>query len=363
MNANADSHKPGKTRHAFFYLLLGLATLLALYLLRPFFYPLFWAAVIAVVFKPFHRRLCERIASPSLAATASLFLIMTVIILPAGVVGSLLLNESFHVYNSLNVESARIESQVKEMIARVAADPYLRFFHIDMSLIGENVTALVEKTTSFIFDSLKNLTQNTIMFLVNFAIMLYTLFFFLRDGEKFVGMAMRIFPLGAVKEGLLLERFAAMTAATLKVTLIIGGLKGLLGAIVFFITGVHGAITWGVLMVFTSIIPAVGCAIVWAPVGAVMLVLGHVWEGVVILLCGLFIISHVDTFLRPMLVGQAIRMHTLLIFLSTLGGLSLFGISGFVIGPVIVSLVQTLWEFHDELLKNENGSSHETDIC
>lgn len=355
MEAKPNSHNPGKTRHAIFYLLLGLATLLLLYLLKPFFYPLFWAAVIAIVFKPFHRRLGARIKSPSLTAVASLLLIMTVIILPAGMVGSLLLNESFHVYNSLSVDSARIESQINDMIARIAADPYLRYFHIDMTLIGKNVTALVEEATSFIFESLKNLTQNTIMFLVNFVIMLYTLFFFLRDGEKFVHMTMRAFPLGAAKEGLLLERFAAMTVATLKVTLIIGGLKGILGSVVFFLTGVHGAITWGVLMVLTSIIPAVGCAIVWGPVGVVMIILGHVWEGLIILLCGFTIISQVDTFLRPLLVGQAIRMHTLLIFLSTLGGLSLFGISGFVIGPVIVSLAQTLWEFHDELLKINNG--------
>ena len=81
-----------------------------------------------------------------------------------------------------------------------------------------------------------------------------------------------------------------------------------------------------------------------------MIVLGYVWEGLIILVCGLTIISHVDTFLRPILLGHTIRMHPLMIFLSTLGGLSLFGISGFVIGPVIVSLAQTFWEMHDEFL-------------
>ena len=342
-----------KPRHIVFYILLGLATLLLLYLLKPFFYPIFWAAVIAIVFQPLQERLTGKIKSPGLAATATLTAILLVIILPAGIIGSILLSESINLYSSLSMNSVRIEAQINDLMKKIASDPYLRYFHIDMTFITENLTELAKNATSFIFDNLTNLTQNTILFLVKFVIMLYTLFFFLRDGERFVKMFMRLFRLGEEKEGLLLERFTAMTLATLKVTVIIGGLKGILGSIVFSLTGVHGALTWGVLMVFTSIIPAVGCAIVWGPVGIVMIILGYVGEGLIILACGLTIISHVDTFLRPILLGHTIRMHPLLIFLSTLGGLSLFGISGFVIGPVIVSLAQTLWEMHDELLQNK----------
>jgi len=339
-----------KPRHIVFYVLLGLATLQLLYLLQPFFYPIFWAAVMTIVFKPLQRRLREKIPSPNLAATATLTAIIMIIILPALIIGSILLNESFNLYGYLNMDTFPIESRINDVTKKIASEPYLRYLHIDMTFVSENLTALAKKATSFIFNSLTNLTQNTIIFFVNFVIMLYTLFFFLRDGEWFVRMLMRLFPLGKEKEEKLLDRFAAMTMATLKVTVIIGGLKGILGSIVFSLTGVHGALTWGVLMVFTSIIPAVGCAIVWGPVGIVMIVLGYVWEGLIILACGLTIISHVDTFLRPLLLGQTIRMHPLLIFLSTLGGLSLFGISGFVIGPVIVSLAQTFWEMHDELL-------------
>lgn len=344
-----------KYRHIAFYIILGLATLLLIYLLKPFFYPIFWAAVLAIIFKPLQQRLGKKIKSPNLAAMATLALILLVIILPAGIIGSLLLNESMHLYDYLNMDNAYIESQINDLTKRIAADPYLRYFHIDMNFISDNLTEAVKQATSFIFDSLKNLTQNMIIFLADFAIMLYTLFFFLRDGEKFVHMVMKLFPLGAAKEGLLLDRFAAMTMATMKVTLIIGGIKGILGSFVFFLTGVKGALTWGVLMVFTSIIPAVGCAIIWGPVGVVMIILGYVWEGVIILACGLTFISQVDTFLRPLLVGHAIRMHTLLIFLSTLGGLALFGISGFVIGPVITSLALTFWEIHDELLHGNDS--------
>ncbi len=342
--------KMEKPRHIAFYVLLGLATLLLLYLLQPFFYPIFWAAVMAIVFKPLQRRLREKIPSPNLAATVTLTAIIMIIILPAGIVGSILLNESLNLYGYLSMDASQVEGRINDLTKKITSEPYLRYLHIDMTFVSENLTAMAKKATSFIFNSLTNLTQNTIMFLVNFVIMLYTLFFFLRDGERFVRMLMRLFPLGEEKEEKLLDRFAAMTLATLKVTVIIGGLKGILGSIVFSLTGVHGALTWGVLMVFTSIIPAVGCAIVWGPVGIVMIVLGYVWEGLIILVCGLTIISHVDTFLRPILLGQTIRMHPLLIFLSTLGGLSLFGISGFVIGPVIVSLAQTFWEMHDELL-------------
>jgi predicted PurR-regulated permease PerM len=342
-----------KSRHIAFYILLGLATLLFLYLMKPFFFPIFWAAVIAIVFTPTHQYLCRKVKSPNLAATIILSVIMLIIILPAGVIGSLLLSESLELYNTLEVNGAFAEQKIEDISKQIIANPYMNRLHIDMAFLSENIAAGAKNFVNFIIYNLKDLTQNTIVFAVNFSIMLYTLFFFIRDGDRFVNMVMKLMPLEQDREALILERFSATARATLKVTLIIGGIQGILGGLIFFLTGVKGALTWGTLMVFTSIVPAIGCSLVWAPAGIVMIIMGHFWQGMIILAFGVVVISHVDALLRPLLLGHDVQMHTLLIFLSTLGGLALFGISGFVIGPVITSLVQAFWEMHDELYKKD----------
>jgi predicted PurR-regulated permease PerM len=178
--------------------------------------------------------------------------------------------------------------------------------------------------------------------------MLYTLFFFIRDGDKFLGMAMRVLSLGQEREKVLYERFVATARATLKVTMIIGGLQGSLGGLMFWVTGIEGALVWGVVMILFSIVPVVGCSIIWIPAGVIMLLMGHFWKGILILAFGVFVISMVDNLLRPILLGRDVQMHPLLIFLSTLGGLSLFGFSGFVIGPIITSLLLAMWAMYDQ---------------
>ena len=163
--------------------------------------------------------------------------------------------------------------------------------------------------------------------------MLYTLFYFIRDGEKFLGKAVRVFSLGQEREKVLYERFVADGRATLKVTLIIGGIQGTLGGLIFWLTGIEGPLMWGIVMIFTAIVPVVGCSIIWVPAGVIMMITGHFLKGVIILTFGVLVISMVDHFLRPILIGRDVQMHPLMVFLSTLGGLSLFGFSGFIIGP------------------------------
>ncbi len=230
-------------------------------------------------------------------------------------------------------------------------------FHVDKALLIAKTAEIARSITNYIFVNLTALTQNTLGFLVKFAIMLYTLFFFIRDGDKFLGMAMRIFPLGKGREKLLYDRFFVTARSTLKVTLIIGGIQGALGGIVFLITGIEGALIWGLLMVIMAVVPVVGCSIIWGPAGILMLLTGHIWEGILILATGVLVISTIDNLLRPILIGQDVEMHPLLIFLSTLGGIVVFGFSGFVIGPIIASMLLAIWEMYDEFFRKDAAAA------
>jgi predicted PurR-regulated permease PerM len=349
MGNNKDSNIP-------FFAILGLVTILFLYLLRPFFFPIFWAAVIAGVFRPLYSRINRKLNRQNLSTAVFFFLIALIILLPAGIVGTLVFNESVQIYEKLNPNTKQMDRSVQRLINTIADNSIAHLFHINKAMLIAKTTEVAQGITKYIFVHLTDLTQNTLGLLVQFAIMLYTLFYFVRDGDRFLRMVMKVIPLGMGREKFLFDRFIVTARSTLKVTLIMGGIQGTLGGIVFFVTGVEGAVIWGLMMILMAIVPMVGCAIIWAPAGVLMLLYGHIWEGVLILAFGTFVISTVDNLLRPILIGKDVEMHPLLIFLSTLGGIILFGFSGFVIGPVITSLLIALWEMYEEFYRKEKVS-------
>ena len=183
--------------------------------------------------------------------------------------------------------------------------------------------------------------------------MFFSLYYFLIDGHRIIKKAMYLSPLKDKYESELADKFSSMVSATLKGTIIVGTVQGVLGGIMFAIAGVQSFIIWAVVMIILSIIPAIGSGLVWAPVGIVMLLIGKTWQGIFILLFGSIVISFIDNLLRPKLVGNDVEMHPLLVFFATLGGLISFGIIGFVIGPVIMALFLALWEIYGKEFKGQ----------
>lgn len=338
-----------------FFVILGMATILFLYLLKPFFFPIFWAAVIAGVFMPLYSRINGKLNRPNLSTAILFLLIVLILLLPVGIVGTLVFNESVQIYATLSPDAKYMDRNLQHLINSISDNSIAHLFHINKAFLIAKSTEVAQGITNYIFVHLTELTQNTLGLLVQFAIMLYTLFFFVRDGDRFLRMAMKILPLGMGREKFLYERFIVTARSTLKVTLIIGGIQGTLGGIVFLVTDVEGALIWGLLMILMAIVPLVGCSIIWAPAGILMLLTGHIWEGVLILAVGFLVISTVDNLLRPILIGKDVEMHPLLIFLSTLGGIILFGFSGFVIGPVVTSLLIAIWEMYEEFYRREKA--------
>ncbi|MBN1663385.1 MAG: AI-2E family transporter [Deltaproteobacteria bacterium] len=342
-----------KIERILFYTLLCLITLLFLYLLKYFFYPIFWAAVIAGIFRPADSYLDKKFRNHSFSAGITISLVLLVIILPAGLIGSLLFKESVQLYDSLNSGTAGLSNSLNHFANVLAQNFYLNKLDMDKVFWIGKFAELAKGVTNYISSTLTAATQNSLAVIVKLAVMIYTLFFFLRDGDKFFDMAMRMYPLGTGRGKILFDRFILASKTTLKTTLIIGGIQGTLGGLIFFLTGIPGVMIWTVVMIFAAIIPLVGCSIVWAPMGIYMLISGHVWEGLVILAFGTVVITTVDTIMRPLMIGKGVEIHPLLIFLSTLGGLVVFGVSGFVIGPIIVSLLMTIWDMYDQFYREE----------
>ncbi|MDO8785990.1 MAG: AI-2E family transporter [Syntrophales bacterium] len=330
-----------------FFTLFGIAAVLFIYLLKPFFFPLFWATVIAAVFNPLYKRLNAKIKRPNVSAAIMLLVVTVIIILPVSVIGSLLISESLRIYDALSRDSSYLDKSIQKIIDVMRYNSYLDRLDIKESFWTEKFSEIARGIADYIFVHIRSLTQNTLVFIVKFAVMFYSLFFFIRDGDKFLRTLLQSLPLENDVGEKLYKRFTDTTRAALKATLIIGGLQGTLGGLVFFVAGIEGALFWGIVMVVSSLVPGIGCSIIWGPAGIIMLLTGHTWEGLLILIFGSAVISMVDNLLRPVLIGRDVQLHPLLIFLSSLGGIALYGISGFVIGPIIASLFITIWGMYD----------------
>jgi predicted PurR-regulated permease PerM len=174
--------------------------------------------------------------------------------------------------------------------------------------------------------------------------MLYLRYFFLKDGRSILDGAVHALPLGDDRERALLARFEEVSRATIKGSLVIGIVQGAIGGITFAVLGIGAPVLWGVVMALLSVVPAVGPVFVWAPAVLILLLSGRIAAGIILFIVGAVVISLVDNLLRPILVGRDTRMPDYLILLSTLGGLTAFGLAGVVIGPIIAAFFLTVWE-------------------
>lgn len=336
-----------RIRNIIFFTLFGIVFIFFLYIIWPFFYPIFWAAVIAIVFRPLHKRITLKKYNPNLNAFVSVTLITLIIIIPAVLVLTLLVTQAMDVFSSVGEESSTIGQSIKNLMESIKHNQFTARLNINEAFWADKFSQFAKGASTYIYEHLEKITQNVVEFIIMFALMIYTLFFFIRDGHKLPPLFSRICPLGDNKEQLLLQKFIATTRATLRSTVVIGAVQGTLGGLMFWILGIQGPLVWGVIMAVASILPT-GSAIIWVPAGIIMILLSHTLKGMILLVFGTVVIGAIDNLLRPIVIGQEIEMHNLFILYSTLGGLILFGFSGFIIGPIIAAILQSLWEIYIE---------------
>ncbi|MNP16994.1 putative inner membrane protein [compost metagenome] len=190
--------------------------------------------------------------------------------------------------------------------------------------------------------------QNTFEVVVGFFVMVYLLFFFLRDGLDVARNVRMAIPLGEQHKRRLQIKFTRVVRATVKGNIVVSIVQGALGGLVFWVLDIPSPVFWGVMMAFLSLLPLVGAGMVWGPVALFFMINGALWQGVGLALFGILVIGLVDNVLRPILVGKDTRMPDYLVLISTLGGLALFGLNGFVIGPLIAALFVASWDLFTE---------------
>jgi predicted PurR-regulated permease PerM len=338
---------PGLEFKALLALVL-VATVLFALILWPFFGAVCWAVFIALVFWPLQRRVLRNARGRrGIAALATLIIVVIIVILPLSLVAATVAEEASVVVGKLRsgeFNPSDYFAQIVQALPGWAQAILQRLGITDLPLLQQKVLGAVGQSGQALTAHAFSIGQVTLDFIVGFFVMLYVLFFLLRDGDQLAEGIARRLPLRQEHTDTLLKQFAIVVRATVKGNVLVALVQGALGSMAFLVLGVTGAVLWGAVMALLSLLPAVGAALVWGPVALYFLVTGAIAKGVGLVVWGVLVIGLVDNVLRPILVGKDTRMPDYLVLVATLGGLAVFGLNGFVIGPVIAAVFLVSWD-------------------
>ncbi|MDQ8032270.1 MAG: AI-2E family transporter, partial [Bordetella sp.] len=340
-------NQPTLLHSRIFLALLIAVTAAFAWILWPFYGAVFWGTILAIIFAPVHRRLLARMPTRrNLAAFLTLLMVLLLVIIPLIAITGSLVQEGANLYQRMKSGSLNFGTYFQQAMDAMPAsvhDMLARFDLADLGSIQEKLSAGAMQASQFVAQQLVNIGQDTFQFLIGFGVMLYLLFFLLRDGAHLSRRLRSAVPLETHQKQHLFRKFTTVIRATVKGNIAVAAVQGALGGVIFWVLGIQGALLWAVIMAFLSLLPAVGAGLIWAPVAIYFLLTGAVWQGVVLIAFGVLVIGMVDNVLRPILVGKDTQMPDYVVLISTLGGMALFGLNGFVIGPLIAALFIACW--------------------
>ncbi len=322
-------------------------------MIQSFLMAIFLAGIFSALARPLYQwleKLMKGRRGP--ASISTLLLIIIVVLLPLAVLTGVVTGQAIKVSQSaMPWVKAQIDQPgaVTDFLEKI---PYYEKITPHRGLILRKAGEMVGHVSQFLINNLSSATLGAVNFLFMLFAWLYTMYFFLMDGDKLLDKMLYYLPLEDHDEQRMLERFTSVTRATLKGSAVIGILQGGLAGVAFWAVGIPSATFWGVIMVVLSIIPSVGTAVVWVPAVVALALGGAVAKGVGLFVFCAVVVGSVDNLLRPILVGKDTQMHELMIFFGTMGGIFMFGIVGVFIGPIIAALFVTIWEIYGQAFQN-----------
>jgi len=300
-----------KIQKTFIVLLVSVFTLLFLYMIRNFLTSIVLAAIFTGMFYPFYRKLLRVFRNKKYAASGA-----TVFMTPDWL-------------------------------------PFVEFLEPYKEQIFETLDVASGKVISFLADNLSTFGQGTISLIMNVFVLLYAMYFFFIQGKRLLSIAQDFVPLTPKEFHTILDQGMVVTFATLKGAAFIGILQGALVGIGFWFLDIQGAVFWGTIAAVVSVVPTFGSALIWFPAVIFFFLTNDIFSAVLLLAWGAGVIGVIDNLLRPYVVGKEAHMPDLLVLVSTLGGLGLFGATGFIIGPVLAALLNTIWGIFKQTFETE----------
>lgn len=333
--------------HAF-VLLVVLATLAFAWVLAPFYGAILWALVVALLFNSLNLRFCKAMGQRrSLASAVTVLIVIVIVIVPLILISAALGQQASEVYRMLQSGELDIVLYLQRILDAMPGwmrDILNHFGLTDLAAARAQLTAALTQASQLIAARALGIGLGAFDFVIGLGVMLYLLFFLLRDGDSLLKRVKSAVPLRAEQKSLLLGRMSVVVRATVKGGVIVALVQGMLGGLAFWVLGIPAALLWAVVMAFLSLLPSVGAAIVWGPVALYLLATGNIWQGLVLSGYGVLVIGLADNLLRPFLVGKSAKLPDYIILLSTFGGIGMFGLNGFILGPLIAAIFMVSWE-------------------
>lgn len=333
-----------------FFVLLLLFGVAAVFLnmIRGFLVALFLAAVIAALIHPLQRQVSRTFGGRErLAAVVVVIVFLLAVGVPMLALLGLVAAEAVQI-------SAKVMPWIRDQFeagSPLAAElpswlPFSEELAPYRRTILENIGQGVSAVGKFLVGGIPDVTQGTIRILLDAFILVYALFFFLVEGRQWLVQAKNYVPLQNEDRDLIVERGFAVTRAALKGILVIGLLQGVLVGLAFWAAGIQGAAFWGAIVLILSAIPALGSGLVWGPAALYLFVSGEIGWGIAMLAWGIVIVGLVDNVLRPIVVGRDAKLPDLVVLISTLGGITVFGVAGILIGPIIAAILSIVLDIY-----------------
>ena len=316
----------------------GVLLLLIYFVFRiyePFLAALAWAAILVIFFYPMHHRLLRRFSSKK-AAVLSTLIVTLALIVPAILLTTLFIREAFSVsrgvQHTLQVQQAPVLAKTWSWLAHhvPGLDP-----NAD---VLEMLTQGVQKEAGFLAERLGTILRNIAAFIFDLFVMIFAMFYFFRDADQFIHGIRSILPFDAEHRDTLMSQTQELISASVTTSLILAAIQGAIGGLGFLSVGLPAPLFWGVAMAFFSLVPVVGSGLIFVPAALWLGFSGHWGRAMVLLVICAGVSAIVDNVLRPVLLGGRTELSALVIFISILGGVGLFGMLGLVLGPVLVAM-------------------------
>lgn len=347
------SRATARVEKGFLLFLVAGITILFLVMIRQFVVALILAGVFAGMSRGLFLNLSDELGGRAkIAALLTVLALFLVIVAPLGGFLALVVAQAVDIAEAAGPWMREQSGRFEAWIVWLRGLPVLGQFLPDQAAIAGSMSDFAGQAGSFLVNNLTAATTGTVNLVLQLFVMLYAMYFFLTDGPAILARILHFTPLDDESERKLVDRFVSVTRATIKGSILVGLIQGALAGSAFFILGVAGAAFWSTVMAVLSVIPVLGSGIVWAPASIILISSGRVGAGLGLALWGMIVVSTIDNFLRPRLIGRDTKMHDLLVLLSTFGGLGMFGLVGFIVGPIVAALFLTVWDLFGVAFKD-----------